>query len=94
MGMFDTVGGRIQTKAGPCGMENYEIGDKAPFDDGCYIGYEGTFTVLHGHIVAITTEERVFDKWGGLLDTKEILDPRNPMTSVVSAVLESLRGGG
>lgn len=85
MGMFDNFDG-IQIKAGPCEMLHFDIGDKAPIADGVYVGYEGVVVIKGGVFVAAF--DNLFDKWGDVVDTHEILNSLNPLSIVVKEVSE------
>jgi len=81
MGNYDTVGARdLQIKCvyhpTPT-MEHFNIGDKIPLADGVYICYEGWFVVQDGIVFA--EGEKVFDKYGGEVETEALVDRENPV---------------
>lgn len=82
MGVYDTYG-NIQLKVGPCGLNEYRIGNKVPIDDGIYIAYGGAIVVKDGKLVA--EFQKVYDKWGHPLDMSSVLDCNN-------AVVQALKG--
>lgn len=53
-----------------------KIGDKVPYPDGVYIGYEGTVVIFNGTYLAYFTH--VTDKWGRPINETDLLDERNP----------------
>ena len=84
MGVYDTYGKtRVQIKAGNDGMSmnDFFVGDKVPLPDGIYIGYEGTIIVKDGVFIA----EALFikDKYGGILNFKNIIDENNPVSQAI-----------
>lgn len=62
--MYDTYRGvdgtEVQMKNGPCYLEVYEIGDKAPIRDGIYISYEGIIVIIDGKVAIVT--DKIKDK--------------------------------
>lgn len=106
---YDTVCSIIQIKATPEPVgKNYEIGDPIPLPDGAYLGYEGAFVVQDSRVLWVTAhvyggkgvliEAAVFDKWGGPVSLRQILDPSNPVAQTVGEireqhVLEKIRVG-
>ena len=59
----------------------YTIGDTIELPDCVIIGYEG-FVVIKDNTV-ILVDETVYDKWGGLLECKDITEERNVIAQVL-----------
>lgn len=92
MGVYNTYGDEIcmQMKVAPVRrltLEHFSVGDKVHIPDGAYLGYEGVIIVREGILVAESST--IFDKWGGFLSTKEILDPHNPVSQVIKEIEQS-----
>jgi len=81
MGTYDTYGENIQIKAGGCVMKHHEIGDRCDLSDGVYLEYGGVIVVMDRTFVA--EFPRVFDKWGGVLDCKKLIDEYNPVVQAL-----------
>ena len=84
MGVYDTYGKNgVQIKAGNDGMSmnDFSVGDKVPLSDGIYVGYEGAVIVKDGIFIA----EALFikDKYGGILNFKNIIDENNPVSQAI-----------
>jgi len=88
VGVYDEYEG-IQLKIGDCNLDSFRIGDKVPIDDGIYIAYEGAAIVLDG--VLITTDLKLFDKWGKMLDPTEFIENRNPVSRVIMEFIENAK---
>ena len=88
MGAYDTFGSQgAQLKCGNCEYIHYNVGDKVPIDDGAYLDYGGLVVVIDkGHLVAVV--DSLSDKWGGPIDSDEILNT----TSEVVAAIEAEQG--
>ncbi len=89
MGLYDTVVSRhgnisIQVKSTECTMQVYKIGDVIPLPNGVHVGYEGVFVVDRG--LLLTVYDQLYDKWGGVLFPKEILDSRNPVKLAIDKI--------
>jgi len=85
MGVYDIFGKEgAQVKAGPCEMRHYEIGDATPdYDNGIYLTYEGAVVISNGHFVGIFP---VLDKWGGELDSANLIAFNNPVAKALSTL--------
>jgi len=85
MGTYDTYGENIQIKAGGCMMKDYEIGDICDLADGIYLEYGGAIVILDGKFVAEFSY--IFDKWGGALNCKNIIDDYNPCFQAIKNII-------
>lgn len=94
MGLYDNYGD-CQIKAGACLYDNYQIGDKAELWDGVYVAYEGVVVIKDGIFVAKFPQ--LFDKWGGMINLRDVLDPANPVAQGLGELTEKplrKKGGG
>lgn len=93
MGTYDTFGAiGVQLKAGPCKCRQFDVGDSVDIDDGVYVGYEGIVAIKGGAVVMVT--DLFYDKWGGEISCKALLDERNPVASTAQHVLREARNSG
>ena len=76
MGMYDEYAG-VQLKIGPCTLYRFDIGEQACIPDGLYVGYEGIVVIQGGLLVAV--HKNIFDKWGGVISTGNILNASIPV---------------
>lgn len=68
----------VQLKVGPCELNMYFISDKVSvINDGVYLSDSGVIVITDGVYAAY--HPHAIDKWGGILDTGEIVKGRNPM---------------
>ena len=92
MGVYNTINFKnkaeedtyIQSKNGdPCAM-SYNVGDLIHLDDGIYFGYEGSFVVYQGRLVAAfdSEEQHLFDKWDRPLEYPD-LQSVNPIADMI-----------
>lgn len=86
MGVYDIFVGdelTVQVKMTNDGesMPHYKTGDTIELPDCVIIGYEG-FVVIKDNTV-ILVDETVYDKWGGLLECKDIIEERNVIAQVL-----------
>jgi len=79
MGVYDTYDG-IQLKIGFNNLDEYNIGDETPLEDGIYVGYEGIALIKNG--VFIEKYEFIIDKWGNRIFPREIIDHNNIISSI------------
>lgn len=86
MGIYDEYGS-CQLKIGDVSMRVYEEGDEVPIPDGVYIDYGGAVVIIDG--IFVKEFETILDKYGGVLNIKEIIDQRNP---VALAVKDFIKG--
>ena len=88
MGCYDTYGKiGLQIKCGEALMNDYHVGDKTTLPDGIYIGYEGAIAVYNGKFVAET--KFLTDKWGGQIQCRDIIGPRNPILKALEDLKKS-----
>lgn len=85
MGVYDEYAG-LQLKVGPCNLDYYDIGDKVPIEDGIYVAWCGVVVIKEGVFVA--TFEHLLSKWGGVIETKDILMPHDPISAAISAFID------
>jgi hypothetical protein len=66
------------------GLPVYQVGDKIPLAiyEGVIIGYEGYVVINAGIVVQVG--ETIYDKWGGLLEPREIINSNNPIVMALS----------
>jgi len=82
MGTYDTVGNNnVQIKSTFCTMKHYRIGSEIELPNGLHIGYEGWFVVENNKVVC--EGETIYDKWGGTLETNDVINSRNPINIVI-----------
>ncbi len=74
MGDFNTYG-HIQLKIGDVSNKRYNIGDKVDLADGVYIGYGGAVGIKDGTFIG--EFKIVTDKWGKIINPKDILRGRD-----------------
>lgn len=87
MGVYDTYGELgAQLKCGDVSMEHYKVGDTVPLEDGVYLTYEGAIVIKDGRFIAESA--RVFDKYGGEVTYRDILDRRNPVVAALKPLIE------
>ncbi len=82
MGIYDTYGD-CQIKAGDVDMNHYRIGAECPLVSGAYLTYEGIVFIKNNIVIAITGNDKIFDKYGDNVSLRTILDQQN---SVVQAM--------
>jgi len=85
MGMYDTYEG-VQLKAGPCSMNNYEMGDRVELHDGLYIGYEGVIVVGDGKLRGVY--KTMTDKWGKKMNLYKVLNLSSPLVAVAEKIMK------
>ena len=71
MSVYDIYGG-VQLKVGDPKCDTYKLGDEVSIKDGIYVGHEG-IVVIYGHQF-IAVLKQMFNKWGGKIDKKKILN--------------------
>jgi len=79
----------IQLKNGFCELKIYKIGDEVYIKDGVYVGNEGVVTIHEGKLLRVDKE--LNDKWGGIIDIEEILNPDNPISQAMDRYEETLK---
>lgn len=64
-------------------MTTYRVGDKipTPIPECVIIGYEGFVVIKDGTVVLVGGT--VYDKWGGLLECKDIIEERNVIAQML-----------
>lgn len=87
MGAYDTYGSGIQIKAGECMMRHYEVGDACDLEDGIYLDYAGAIVVFDRKFIA--EFPHIFTKYGGTIDSNEIINKHNPVSQTVNAIVNA-----
>lgn len=85
MGTYDTYAG-VQLKIGPCILNDYEIGEEVPIDDGIYYAANDGFIVIHDGVLIMCTEY-ITDKYGNELLPNKLID-NNPIVTALEEVKE------
>jgi hypothetical protein len=84
MGLYDTLGStQIKIFQSFC---QYKIGDKVPYEDGIYIGFEGFVVVINKIFVAEFQDAK--DKWGNIITPEEIITENNPIVIALKNSIE------
>ncbi len=89
MGMYDEYAG-VQLKVGPCTLREYKMGEPVGIHDGVYVGYEGIVVVHEGILVAV--HKNIYDKWGGIVSTSDILNAGSPLVQKLKELDASQNG--
>jgi len=75
MSIYDSYGDqKIQPKAGETSLSCYNVGDfvTSGIKDGAYITIEEVIVINGGKVVAIFSDGKIFNCWGGFLELNSI----------------------
>lgn len=87
MGIYDTYDD-AQIKVGDIYFSHFEVGDKVEISDGLYFAYEGVVVIIGGKFAAKFDYERVWDKWGGVVDIHDVFHQNNPIVHAVAEIVQ------
>ncbi len=89
MGIYNTYG-NCQIKAGNIDGTHYAIGEKCDLDSGAYLTYEGIVFINNNIVIAITGNEKIFDKYGNNVSLRIILDQQNPVAQAMNETVKNM----
>lgn len=96
MGVYDMFEGEeltVQVKMTNDGesMPTYKVGDSIELPDCVIVGYEGYVVIVDKTVILI--DANIYDKWGGLLECKDIIEERNVIAQMLSTKDKILADG-